>query len=307
MIPLYVLACTFGALIGSFLNVVIYRHPRGIPLGMERSKCPQCGVQIVWFDNIPLLSWLVLRGRCRACHGSIAMRYPAVELLTALLFGICLERTLALAWTPLPAGFLVSAAATSVLIAIAFIDLDLRVLPDTLTLRALMPIGILGAVLVPNLHGTSMFGVELAGGSKPGLASLLVGVAGAGLGAGILAAIRALGARIAPARKKSSEQSAPQEGGETQSPPGERDYARETMGRGEIKLMASAGLLLGPEGALFAIGTGMIVGAVVGGGLSVFARGKRGTPFGAFLSVGIVTALLYQAELMRLVRAVLGL
>ena len=296
MIPLYVLACTFGALIGSFLNVVIYRHPRGIPLGMERSKCPQCGVQIVWFDNIPLLSWLVLRGRCRACHGSIAMRYPAVELLTALLFGICLERTLALAWTPLPAGFLVSAAATSVLIAIAFIDLDLRVLPDTLTLRALMPIGILGAVLVPNLHGTSVFGVELAGGSKPGLASLLVGVAGAGLGAGILAAIRVVGVRIAPREK----------GGTTETPPGERDYARETMGRGEIKLMASAGLLLGPEGALFAIGTGMIVGAVVGGAMSVFARGKRGTPFGAFLSVGIFTALLYQADLMRLVQAVLG-
>jgi len=304
MIPLYVLACTFGALIGSFLNVVIYRYPRGIPLGMERSKCPQCGGQIAWYDNVPLLSWLVLRGRCRACHGSIAMRYPAVELLTALLFGICLERTLALAWTPLPAGFLVSAGATSVLIAIAFIDLDLRILLDTLTLRALMPIGVLGAVLVPNLHGTSMFGVELAGGSKPGLASLLVGLAGAGLGAGILAAIRAVGVRIAPARAGAQR---PEMGEQTDKPLGERDYARETMGRGEIKLMASAGLLLGPEGTLFAIGTGMITGAVVGGGMSVLARGKRGTPFGAFLSFGILIALLYQADLMRLVSAVLGL
>ena len=303
MTPLYVLAATFGALIGSFLNVVIYRHPRGMPLGMERSKCPQCGGQIVWYDNLPLISWLVLRARCRACHGRIPVRYPAVELLTSLLFVLCLERTLTLQWLPLPAGFLVSAAATSVLIALAFIDFDLRVLPDTLTTRALPLIGFMGAVLVPRMHGTAVFGVEVAAGSKAGLASLLVGLMGAAVGAGILAAIRAVGVRVSSGRRLSSDL----KGEESSESTGERDYARETMGRGEVKLMGAAGLLLGPESTFFAIGSAMVLGGLVGGAMSIFARGKRGLPFGAFLSIGILTALFFHDDLMRLLRSVVGL
>ena len=76
----------FGLLVGSFLNVVIWRLPRGENLSRPRSKCPGCDTLIRWFDNIPVVSWLLLRGRCRKCRMRISWRYPAVEILTAVLF-----------------------------------------------------------------------------------------------------------------------------------------------------------------------------------------------------------------------------
>ena len=79
-----VLAGIVGAVVGSFLNVVILRLPRGESLVHPRSRCPSCGTQIAEYDNVPIVSWLVLRGRCRHCGAPISPRYPVVELLTAL-------------------------------------------------------------------------------------------------------------------------------------------------------------------------------------------------------------------------------
>lgn len=117
-----------GLLVGSFLNVVVYRVPRGESVVHPRSRCPGCGYELAWYDNVPVLSWVVLRGRCRRCQSPISARYPLVEALTAVVFGL-------LAWRfsgtwQLPSFLYLGAVG----IALAFIDLDTKRLPDVLTL-----------------------------------------------------------------------------------------------------------------------------------------------------------------------------
>lgn len=151
-----------GLCIGSFLNVVIHRLPLmmerswrvesaellgvtievqpAITLSAPRSRCPSCGHQITWFENIPLVSYLFLRGKCSACRASISLRYPAIELLTALLFAACGWRFGARPETLLWCGLVAT------LVALAFIDLDTQFLPDDLTLP-LMWAGIVSAAL----------------------------------------------------------------------------------------------------------------------------------------------------------------
>ena len=152
----------FGLCIGSFLNVVIHRLPlmmdRGwridsaellgvqidepapITLSAPRSRCPACGHQIAWYENIPLLSYLSLRGKCSACKTPISLRYPAVELLTGLLFAACGWRFGAHPQVLLWCGFVAT------LIALALIDFDTQYLPDDLTLPLLWA-GIVSAAL----------------------------------------------------------------------------------------------------------------------------------------------------------------
>ncbi|MHC4410458.1 MAG: prepilin peptidase [Planctomycetota bacterium] len=272
MALILVLAGVFGSLIGSFLNVVIHRLPRGMAMGMERSQCPRCGNQIAWYDNVPVISYLLLLGRCRACKVPISFRYPAVELITAVLFALCAQRTLQLGWDPGMLGFLVSSTTCAVLVAAAWIDWDTKTLPDAFTTRLLPVIGLVGAIAVPALHGTTLFGVEIARGMKPGLASLLVGLAGAAIGGGLLSLIRAAGSRIA---------------------------GREAMGSGDVKLMAALGLLLGPVGMLLALGIGFVVGALLGL-LARVARKDREIPFGPFLALGSVVVLLYRDSILEL-------
>jgi leader peptidase (prepilin peptidase)/N-methyltransferase len=117
-------AALLGAIVGSFLNVVIHRLPRGESLVSPRSQCPSCGAPVRAFDNVPVVSWLVLRGRCRNCGARISPRYPAVELLTAVAFGAVvaargLDEQL---WLELPL--------VACLIALAGIDLDHKLLPN---------------------------------------------------------------------------------------------------------------------------------------------------------------------------------
>ena len=133
---IYALAFVFGLLIGSFLNVCIHRWPRGRSVVKPRSHCVRCRKTIAWYDNIPVLSYVLLRGRCRHCGRHISMRYPAVELFTALAF-VWLVRQ----FGPTPEAAKMCAFG-AMLIALVVTDFEKRLLPDELTLGGLA-IGIL--------------------------------------------------------------------------------------------------------------------------------------------------------------------
>jgi leader peptidase (prepilin peptidase)/N-methyltransferase len=120
--------CVFGLILGSFLNVVISRLPRGASLWRPGSSCPACGTSIAWHDNIPVLSFILLRGRCRACHAPISWQYPAVELTTAGLFSLAYARF------GLTAEFGLAAVLLAALVTITVIDLQHQIIPDVITL-----------------------------------------------------------------------------------------------------------------------------------------------------------------------------
>lgn len=139
-----VLAGLGGLLIGSFLNVVIARLPEGESIARGRSKCPSCGATIRARDNVPVLSWLLLRGRCRDCGAPISKRYPAVELLTAGLYAA----TVAVHYDDTP-ELVLGLVLVTFLIPIAFIDLDVQRIPNALTLPAAVLAIVLGTALDP--------------------------------------------------------------------------------------------------------------------------------------------------------------
>ncbi len=151
-------AFVFGAMIGSFLNVCIWRIPEGKSIVFPASHCPKCGKSIRPYDNIPLLSWLILRGRCRDCGKPISARYPLVELLTALL-------SLAMFWKyglslPYVAAFVFTAA----LIVITFIDFDHQIIPDVISLPGI-PVFFLLAVFVMGIGFLdALLGLLIGGG-----------------------------------------------------------------------------------------------------------------------------------------------
>jgi leader peptidase (prepilin peptidase)/N-methyltransferase len=277
-----IVAGCVGAIVGSFLNVVIYRMPRDEPLGLfrqSRSQCPSCSATIRWYDNIPLLSWLVLRGKCRACGWRIPLRYPLVELVTAGLFVLCAWRVESAGWTPAWLAWAVCAAFSAILIAASAIDFQHQILPDRLTLRAGPVVGIVGSLWVAGLHGTEMFGIELAANMKPGLASLLVGAAGAVAGGGVIWAIRALGQLI---------------------------LRKEAMGFGDVKFMAMCGIMLGPTPTLIAILVAMVAGSVLGVVIAIVIRSRQ-IPFGPFLAMGVLAMLFWGEPIADLVLGIYGL
>ena len=122
----------FGLCIGSFLNVVIYRLPLGQSLATPPSRCRKCGYSLRWFDNIPVLSWVLLRGRCRKCGVGVSWQYPLVELITAALFVLVVWLT--------PLGPLLAARLLLVCILIALfgIDLEHQILPNSITLPGIV-------------------------------------------------------------------------------------------------------------------------------------------------------------------------
>jgi leader peptidase (prepilin peptidase)/N-methyltransferase len=143
MTGLLVAGCALlGLFVGSFLNVVIHRVPIDESVVRPRSRCPGCGHEIAWYDNLPVLSWLLLRGKCRSCKETISIRYPVIELLTAVVFG-------ALAWAmadqpwAVPAYLWVGGAG----VALAAIDIDTKRLPDVITLPSYPVVGVL--LLIP--------------------------------------------------------------------------------------------------------------------------------------------------------------
>ena len=147
----------FGLAIGSFLNVCIYRIPLGQSIVHPPSRCTGCGQALRWHHNVPVASWLLLRGRCAFCGAGISARYPAVELLTGVVFALH-----ALVFEPGPL-LLVRLAFAAVLIVLAFIDIDHRILPDSMTLTGI-PLGVLASVWLPPGWRDSLIGVALGGG-----------------------------------------------------------------------------------------------------------------------------------------------
>jgi leader peptidase (prepilin peptidase)/N-methyltransferase len=158
-----VFAAALGAVVGSFLNVVIWRLPRGESLVRPRSHCPGCASPIPAWANVPILSWLLLRGRCAACGMAIPLRYPLVELATAALFAALYLRLGP--GTRLLATWLAGAA----LVAVAFIDAEHWIIPDEITLPGI-PIGLAFAWLAPEpTLASAVLGVVLVGGGMWGL------------------------------------------------------------------------------------------------------------------------------------------
>jgi leader peptidase (prepilin peptidase) / N-methyltransferase len=233
-----------GGLIGSFLNVVAHRVPRGESLVRPGSHCPACDAPVRPYDNIPVLSWLLLRGRCRNCGVRISPRYPLVELLTAAVFVIVV------ALNGLDEDLLLELPFVAALIALAAIDLDHRLLPN----RIVYPLAAWGVVATLLVE-------------RPDLAENLV--AGAGAFTFLFLAVLA--------------------------------YPR-GMGMGDVKLAGVMGLYLGLS-VIPALLIAFLAGSVVG--LTMIAREgasarKKAVPFGVFLALGGIVALLAGPELIGL-------
>ena len=146
-----------GLTIGSFLNVVVHRLPRGESLVSPGSRCPSCRYALGAFDNIPVLSYIVLGGRCRRCRARISPRYPVVELMTA---GLFLLHYAVFGWTPLLAVRLLFAAA---MVALFAIDLEHHLLPDAITLPG-VAVGLVASVFLPPGIGDALIGMAVGGG-----------------------------------------------------------------------------------------------------------------------------------------------
>lgn len=232
-------AAATGLVIGSFLNVVIWRLPRGVNLSRPPSSCPGCGHGIRWFDNIPVFSWaLLLRGRCRGCRMRISVRYPLVELLTGVLFALVAVRFAGDAPTIVIVGL-----ATAAFVAISFIDLDLRIIPD----RISKPGMVFGIVTAPF---AALFALRHPDGwlvpGTPWLDALLYAMAGCAAGALVILVVRVVGGYF---------------------------LKKEAMGLGDLKLLAMIGAFVGPLHAVFTLVLGSLGGALVGG--LWFLIGKR--------------------------------
>jgi leader peptidase (prepilin peptidase)/N-methyltransferase len=245
-----IFAGLFGLLIGSFLNVCIFRMPRDLSVVRPRSFCPQCERPIAWFDNIPVLTYLMLAGRCRHCRASIPWRYPLVELLTGSLFFL---GAFALGPTAEAARF---CAFSAILVALVFTDLEERILPDEFTLGGTLA-GIAFAAVTPVQF--SLFGLFLPDTWSLAAKSVVESALAALILASLLWAIAA-GYHLA--------------------------RGREGLGFGDVKMVACIGAFLGLGPALMTIVVGSVLGTVAGLLYIWLAKKDSDTyelPFGSFL------------------------
>jgi leader peptidase (prepilin peptidase)/N-methyltransferase len=211
----------FGACIGSFLNVCIYRIPKNESVVSPRSHCG-CGRLIAWHDNIPVLSWFLLRGKARCCGRPFSFRYPAIEALTAALFVAC--------WLMFPPGkALAGAVLCTIVICAHFIDHDHMIIPDVFTIGGAAA-GLLLSLLFPSLHG-QMHEVWLVAGVRAGVDSVL----GIFLGSALVLWIALFAEAI---------------------------LKKEAMGFGDVKYLGALGAFVGWKGAVFAMFAGAMLGCV---------------------------------------------
>ena len=253
MLAFLLLAFLAGLLIGSFLNVCIYRLPRDLSVvSPSRSFCPGCNATIAWYDNIPVLSWLALRGRCRRCGQPISWRYPAVELATGLLFA---AGVLSFGPTLGAVRFCIFAA---ILVVLVMSDLETRILPDEFTLGGTL-VGLAFAWFVP--LQPSLVSFFLPESWSPGLTSLVEAAIAGGLLAFLLWAVGAIYKLV---------------------------RGREGMGLGDVKMIACIGAFLGLDGTLLTLLAGSVMGSVAGLAYIGILRKDAATyelPFGTFLGL----------------------
>lgn len=268
----YVIAGVFGAVIGSFLNVVIHRVPLEESVVFPNSRCPSCGAVIAFYDNIPVLSWVILGAKCRGCKSRISFRYPAVELLTAILFvAVALHDGLSVA-LPFDLVFL------SALVALIFIDAEHMLLPNVITYPGIV-FAVVARIAIPLLTGTTHFDdvPSLADGAFAGLPFWVTSLAGAAIGALI--------------------------GGGSLWLMGwtwEKLRGVEAMGLGDVKMMFMVGAYLGWRLTILTIFIGVLTGSIIG--IALMARQRDRSmqmllPFGIFLGLGTIFALLYGVHL----------
>jgi leader peptidase (prepilin peptidase)/N-methyltransferase len=267
----YIFTFIFGAAIGSFLNVVIHRVPNEQSIVFPNSACPKCGKAIAVYDNIPILSWILLGGKCRNCKAPISIRYPAVELLTALCFVLVFWK---FGLTPM---LFVGVVFVAVTIAIMFIDAEHMILPNVIT-YTFLGFAVLVRIVYPVAFGTLFSDMSIAPmSSMTGYSPLIVSLVGAILGA--LA------------------------GGGSLWLVGEswkRLRGVEAMGLGDVKMMLGYGALLGWRLTLLSIFLAAFAGAIIGIGVIAKQKDKdlqAQLPFGIFLGIGSVLALLFGEQM----------
>lgn len=263
----YILSGLLGAVIGSFLNVVVHRIPREESIVFPNSRCPSCGASIAFYDNVPVLSYLVLSGRCRSCRVSISARYPAVELMTALLFvGVTWRNGFSFA---LPFDLIF----VSAVVALIFIDAEHMILPNAITYPGIA-FALIARIIIPYLVGRPYFD-DLEPLMRGALAGLPVGVAS------LIGAL--LGALI---------------GGGSLWLMGwawEKLRGVEAMGLGDVKMMFMVGAYLGWRLTILTIFMGVLSGSIIGTFLMLRQEERNMQmllPFGVFLGIGVIAAML---------------
>lgn len=294
-------AFVLGACIGSFLNVCIYRIPKGESIVSPPSHCPHCKARIRFYDNIPILSFFLLMGRCRSCHASLSLQYPLVELLTATLSLLLFKRFGA---SPEFVGYFIFTAA---MIVVSGIDLAHRIIPDQISLPGIL------AGLIFSLVTTRMGPLDSVVGIVAGGGSLLLVTLGYAGFVRLRDKIRGTSQEeeTAKALEGLSREELRKEGAlygvDVESLKSRKDIAkaigeakREGMGGGDIKLLAMIGAFLGGwKPILFVILGGSFLGCVVGVPL-MFLKGrdsKYAIPFGPFLGAGAIIYLLWGREI----------
>jgi leader peptidase (prepilin peptidase) / N-methyltransferase len=252
-----------GLLIGSFLNVCIVRIPAGKSIVLPASACPNCGAAIKPYDNIPVVSYLLLRGKCRGCQTKISWMYPVVELLNGALYLLCY---LAFGMTLETLKWAIFA---SLLVVLVFTDLRERILPDVINFTG-FAIALLLSLFLPPADGTAQWLAARYFAFPPPMpvVSLADAIFGAAFGSGILWIISEGYFRL---RK------------------------REGMGLGDVKMMLMAGAFLGLKRTVLTILLGSVLGSVIG--VAFIAIRRKGTdyelPFGTFLGAGALIVVFY--------------
>jgi len=248
------LLVVLGLMVGSFLNVCIWRLPREESIVRPRSHCPSCHHLIAWYDNIPLVSYVLLRARCRHCHAKISVRYPIIEGVTAVAFvGV-------VTWFGLTLVSLAYLAFVCALIVASVVDIDHQIIPDEISVGGLA-VGLVVSGLIPALHGTSSVWT-----------SLLRSFIGALVGGGLLYGTGVIGDLI---------------------------FRKESMGGGDIKLLAMAGSILGWKLVVVTFFIAPILALIPGLAVLLFKRSHI-IPYGPFLSLGLVVSLFIGDDLLRL-------